>query len=106
MPINARRIRQFLIAISIGSCMSACIAGCHDSVKSTSVATGGPAIVENPVGPIPGVVHNVHYSVNPYRNDAVALQDGRRLFDWRPSFCSLWRCLAQFARVWIPDSGT
>lgn len=82
MPINARRIRQVLIAISIGPCVAACIAGCHDSVKSTSVATGGPAIVENPVGPVPGVVQNVHYSVNPYRNDAVALQDGRRLFDW------------------------
>ncbi|HEX3940258.1 MAG TPA: c-type cytochrome [Acidobacteriaceae bacterium] len=60
----------------------ALLAGCHGGWNSTSAAAGGPAIVSDPVGPVPGAVQNIHYSSNPYSNDPVALQDGRRLFDW------------------------
>jgi cytochrome c oxidase cbb3-type subunit 3 len=34
------------------------------------------------VGPIPGNVQLVHYRTNPLASDPVALQDGRRLFNW------------------------
>lgn len=34
------------------------------------------------MGPIPGAPENVHYRTNPYGDDPVALQDGRRLFNW------------------------
>jgi cytochrome c oxidase cbb3-type subunit 3 len=36
----------------------------------------------DPVGPVPGAVHDLRYRANPFVNDPVALQDGRRLFDW------------------------
>jgi len=31
---------------------------------------------------VPGEIEKVNYPKNPLANDAVALQDGRRLFDW------------------------
>lgn len=65
--------------------------GCH-SRQQTSVAAGAATIsasavgatttIANAVGPIPGAPSNVHYRTNPYATDPVALQDGRRLFDW------------------------
>jgi cytochrome c oxidase cbb3-type subunit 3 len=65
--------------------------GCH-SRQQTSIAAGATSIsssavgsstvVANAVGPIPGAPENVHYRQNPYETDPVALQDGRRLFDW------------------------
>lgn len=60
----------------------ACAAGCRRSGNTTSAAAGGPSIMSDPVGPVPGDIHNVVYRNNPYSNDPVALQDGRRLFNW------------------------
>jgi cbb3-type cytochrome c oxidase subunit III len=59
-----------------------CVTGCHRGSNTTSVAAGGPALYSDPVGPVPGAVHDIDYPKNPYTNDPVALQDGRRLFDW------------------------
>jgi cytochrome c oxidase cbb3-type subunit 3 len=66
-------------------------AGCH-SRQQTSIAAGATSIsgsavganttVTDAVGPIPGAPEEVHYRINPYGTDPVALQDGRRLFDW------------------------
>lgn len=56
--------------------------GCHSGNNATSAAAGRISVVQNPVGPVPGVTTNISYSTNPYANDSVALQDGRRLFNW------------------------
>ena len=55
-------------------------AGCHRA--QTSVASGGTSAASTPVGPVPGGIQAVHYHTNPMAGDAVALQDGRRLFNW------------------------
>ena len=57
-------------------------AGCRRSSNTSSVAVNGPAIKDNPVGPVPGGVNNIKYPTNPYVGDPVALADGRRLFNW------------------------
>jgi cytochrome c oxidase cbb3-type subunit III len=59
-----------------------CVAACHRASTSPSVAANGTSIDANPVGPIPGAPQNVVYPTNPLAADPVALQDGRRLFDW------------------------
>jgi cytochrome c oxidase cbb3-type subunit 3 len=69
---------RFLMVFLAGS-LIAC-AGCR--TQATSVAAGGPALASDPVGPVPGAVHELHLRTNPYASDPVALQDGRRLFDW------------------------
>lgn len=56
--------------------------GCQNSSAPTSVAADGPAIRDNPVGPVPGGIENIQYPQNPLAGDPVALQDGRRLFNW------------------------
>jgi cytochrome c oxidase cbb3-type subunit III len=59
-----------------------CVAACHRASTSPSVAANGTSIDANPVGPIPGAPQNVVYPTTPLAADPVALQDGRRLFDW------------------------
>lgn len=46
------------------------------------VVTGGTSAASTPVGPIPGSPQLAHYLPSPLASDPVALQDGRRLFDW------------------------
>lgn len=70
------RIRSLLLLCSI----LALVAGCRRS--ATSVAASGTSAASTPVGPVPGNPEMVHYLTNPMANDPVALQDGRRLFDW------------------------
>lgn len=60
--------------------ISAC--GCRRSSNSDAMAANGPAITSNPVGPVPGGTQDMQYPTNSYTHDPVALQDGRRLFDW------------------------
>jgi cytochrome c oxidase cbb3-type subunit III len=55
-------------------------ASCNRSNRSA--AQGSAAPIQANVGPIPGGVEVVNLKLNPYATDAVALQDGRRLFDW------------------------
>lgn len=57
-------------------------AGCRHSSTTNSVALNGPGITENPVGPVPGGIQDIHTTTNPLGTDPVALQDGRRLFNW------------------------
>lgn len=69
------------ITLLLAGSLAACAAGCRNA-GTTSVSAGGPAMYTDPVGPTPGAVHTTKYRVDPYINDPVALQDGRRLFDW------------------------
>lgn len=71
------RISVLVMAGLVLSCI-----GCRRSSTTNAVAVNGPAITANAVGPIPGGVQNVQHSTNPYATDPVALQDGRRLFNW------------------------
>ena len=66
----------------LASLLIACTAGCRNATEPTSVAAGGQALTDNPVGPVPGGVRDIQNSTDPYLNNPVALQDGRRLFDW------------------------
>src|ERR1700758_3073362 len=52
-------------------------AGCHSHQVPVAVSGAGYT-----VGPVPGGIQPANYPTNPYSNDAVALQDGRRLFNW------------------------
>jgi len=72
------RIAHLLMA----SGLLAFAAGCHSGNNATSAAAGGMPVTKDPVGPVPGGVANVEYSKDPYIGDPVALQDGRRLFNW------------------------
>ena len=56
-----------------------CTSGCRR--PQTSVASGWTSAASTPVGPIPGN-QRMQYPTNPMGTDPVALQDGRRLFDW------------------------
>lgn len=55
-------------------------AGCRSTTKSA--ALGSQAPLPTNVGPVPGGVSAVHHRSDPYLTDPVALQDGRRLFNW------------------------
>jgi cytochrome c oxidase cbb3-type subunit 3 len=73
------RFGIFLLASSLAFCA----AGCRRAPNTSPVAIGGMALSENPVGPVPGAIQEqIHYSHDPYLTDPVALQDGRRLFNW------------------------
>lgn len=66
----------------LASALAVCAAGCRSGQNATPVASGRAPVTENPVGPVPGGLANVTYSTDPLLHDPVALQDGRRLFDW------------------------
>lgn len=82
-------MRLFMLGFAIAAAIF--LDGCH-SREQTSVAAGATStsasvvgatsVVTHAVGPIPGAPENVHYRTNPYSTDPVALQDGRRLFNW------------------------
>ncbi len=77
-------MRTFLTRLGIAiACVTILILafGCRRT-RTTSISAGGPAITADPVGPVPGAPTNIVYRSNPYSNDPVALQDGRRLFNW------------------------
>jgi cytochrome c oxidase cbb3-type subunit 3 len=67
--------------VLFAGCLLASIAGCRSS-NANSVAVNGPGITASPVGPVPGAPENIKYATDPYIHDPVALQDGRRLFNW------------------------
>lgn len=70
------RILTWLATISL----LAFTLGC--SGTPTPVANAATSAASTPVGPVPGEIEEVNYPKNPLANDPVALQDGRRLFDW------------------------
>ena len=55
-------------------------ASCGTSPQSA--IRGAQASTLTNIGPIPGDVTASNHRTNPYANDAVALQDGYRLFNW------------------------
>lgn len=55
-------------------------AGCNSS--SGPVAAGSLPPVPTTVGPVPGGMGEPVERKNPFAGDPVAMQDGRRLFDW------------------------
>ena len=55
--------------------------GCQ-KYSAPSAAESEAAPVPTAVGPIPGAGTNVNFRTNPFANDPVALQEGRKLFNW------------------------
>lgn len=55
--------------------------GCGN-LTPTAVADGGASSTASPVGPVPDQIAPVSYPKDPVATDPVALQDGRRLFNW------------------------
>lgn len=70
------RIGPILLACFFASSMIGCYSG-----PAAEPPAGGQAITETPVGPIPGG-DNIPTANNPLAGNPVALQDGRRLFNW------------------------
>lgn len=56
------------------------VTGCHSN--SGAAAGGAVPPVPTTVGPVPGATTPPIVHTDPYINDPVALQDGRRLFNW------------------------
>lgn len=54
--------------------------GCHTSSSPVAVDSAPP--VPTTIGPVPGPPGAIQQRTNPLAGDPVALQDGRRLFDW------------------------
>lgn len=67
----------WIAAVGAAMCLTA---GCNGT--SSPVAAGAAPSVPTNVGPVPGPPGPPVERVNPYANDPVALQDGRRLFNW------------------------
>lgn len=65
---------------SIVTLLAGLAAGCN-TTRGT-VAGGAAPPMPTTVGPVPGGVSAPVVRTNPFANDPVALQDGRRLFDW------------------------
>jgi len=61
-------------------CLVLATTGCQRN--STPVAAGAEPPVPTTVGPVPGGVSMPVERTNPYAGDVVAVQDGRRLFNW------------------------
>jgi cytochrome c oxidase cbb3-type subunit 3 len=71
-------MRPVLVLFSLVNALM--ITSCGNLSKSAAQSAQAPTLTN--VGPIPGDVTATNVRTNPYVNDAVALQDGRRLFDW------------------------
>lgn len=74
------RIGHVLLASSLLLLTS----GCRRNTPTFVSGTGWSATAGSiPVGPVPGThPQEMHFQTNPLAGDPVALQDGRRLFDW------------------------
>lgn len=70
---------RILILIALTSALTV-VSGCNST--PTAIADSGPSATSAPVGPVPGQMITARYMANPLANDSVALQDGRRLFNW------------------------
>lgn len=80
MSSHSSRRRSSLCALALLP-LCAALAGCRHS-QGGAVANEAAFPNATSVGPIPGDVTVVHQTLDPYLNDAVALQEGHRLFDW------------------------
>lgn len=74
---------RMVVSLLLAGAVAAWTAGCRAGQNDTPVASGRAPVMENPVGPPPGPPDsNIVYTKDPLLNDPVALQDGRRLFNW------------------------
>lgn len=71
-------MRSLLVSLLIVGAVI--VAGCGNIPKAAAQGAEAPTLTN--VGPIPGDVTASNIRTDPYLNDAVALQDGRRLFNW------------------------
>ena len=71
--------RQSLIIL--GALVAMIMTSCNTQPVETAPAGGTPP-VKTPIGPIPGAEQVVKLSPNPYAQNPMALQEGRRLFVW------------------------
>jgi cytochrome c oxidase cbb3-type subunit 3 len=71
--------RQALIIL--GALVAMIATSCNMQPVETAPAGGAPP-VKTPIGPIPGAEQVVKPSPNPYAQNPMALQEGRRLFVW------------------------
>lgn len=76
------RLGLFLLAGSLAILTAGCQSKSDPPAPPEPLPANGQTISENPVGPIPGGIDNIPYATNPLGGDLVALQDGRRLFNW------------------------
>ena len=73
-------MQKRILMIAIVS-LTLCIAGCK--AQPVEVATTGALPpVPIPVGPIPGPEVAAKFSTNPFSENTIALQEGRKLFVW------------------------
>lgn len=71
---------RVLVAISSFSLMLFLAAGCNSSSPVTVAASASPNTVN--VGPVPGGQPEALGQIDPYIGNPVAIQAGRRLFNW------------------------
>ena len=69
-----------LLLVLMASGLLLATAGCQSASTPTSAGSSPP--VPATVGPVPGPPGALHVRTNPLAGDPVALQDGRRLFNW------------------------
>lgn len=68
-------IRIILVALLCGA-----LAACDEGSAQTDAAAGAPPQGFHPLGPKPGSGEVEPSQQNPYKNDSVAIQEGRKLF--------------------------
>ncbi len=66
----------FILASALLFAASAC-----QTTKNQAAAGSAPPVITS-IGPVPGGMPEGAHRTNPLAGDPVALQDGRRLFDW------------------------
>jgi cytochrome c oxidase cbb3-type subunit 3 len=69
-----------ILLVGISSLLLLTVTGCHTSTAAVASESASP--VPASVGPIPGPPTKMQERTDPLNGDPVALQDGRRLFDW------------------------
>jgi cytochrome c oxidase cbb3-type subunit 3 len=69
-----------LLTCAIAAVITISLAGCSD--HSVSAAAGGAPPIPTAVGPVPGGGQPPSARINPFSGDEVAMQEGRKLFNW------------------------
>ena len=72
---------RFQVGLLLLSLVVLAVSGCNQEPTSAA-PIGAPPAVRVPIGPIPGPGKQANLPVNPYMDNAVAIQEGRRLFVW------------------------
>lgn len=78
------KARSAVCAGALALALALTTVGC-DQQQVSATPSGAPPAIGVPVGPIPGPGKSaieMNEPTNPYKNDPVALQEGRKLFVW------------------------